>query len=142
MLDANNLLGRVLGSGAASGFIGGQMGGVTLIRAMIAAAKADGEIDSIEGQRLFAQMDRAALDAEEKEFLLQELSRPVDLDRIVDAASTPELAAEIYTASLMAIDVSNQAESAYLQMLATRLGLGSVSEAERAMLEELESTFG
>jgi uncharacterized membrane protein YebE (DUF533 family) len=111
--------------------------GVTLIRAMIAAAKADGEIDSVEGQRLFGEMDRLDLDAEERAFLLQELSRPVDLDGIVGAASSPELAAEIYAASLMAIDVSNQAESAYLQLLATRLGLqpALVSELQRTVAE-------
>jgi uncharacterized membrane protein YebE (DUF533 family) len=108
--------------------------GVTLIRAMIAAAKADGEIDSIEGRRLFAEMERQGLDQEERAFVLQELSRPVDLESIVGAASTPELAAEIYTASAMAIDVSNQAESAYLQLLASRLDL------EEGLLAELNRT--
>jgi uncharacterized membrane protein YebE (DUF533 family) len=109
--------------------------GVTLIRAMIAAAKADGEIDATESRRLFGEMERMELDPEERAFLLQELSRPVDLDGIVAAAATPELAAEIYTASLMAIDVSNQAESAYLQLLASRLGLeeGLVVELQRAV---------
>jgi len=110
--------------------------GVTLIRAMIAAAKADGEIDAVEGKRLFGQMDRLELDAEERAFLLQELSKPVDLDGIVAAAKTPELAAEIYAASLMAIDVSNQAESAFLQLLASRLGL------EPGLVAELHRTVG
>ena len=79
-------------------------------------------------------MDRLDLDAEDRAFLLRELSRPVDLDALVAEAKTPELAAEIYAASLMAIDVSNQAESAYLQLLASRLGL------EPALVAELQRT--
>jgi uncharacterized membrane protein YebE (DUF533 family) len=111
--------------------------GVTLIRAMIAAAKADGEIDATEGQRLFARMNDASLSGEEKTFLLQELSRPVDVDSLVAAAKTPELAAEVYTASLMAIEVSNPAESAYLQLLSSRLKLepGLVAELQKAVTE-------
>jgi uncharacterized membrane protein YebE (DUF533 family) len=116
--------------------------GVALIRSMIAAAKSDGEIDSLEGQRLFAAMDRLELDGEERSFLLEELSRPVDLDAIVGAATTPELAAEIYTASLMAIDVSNPSESAYLQLLASRLGLepALVAELQRTVAEQVGET--
>jgi uncharacterized membrane protein YebE (DUF533 family) len=71
--------------------------------------------------------------------LLQELSRPVDMDSLVRAAKTPEMASEVYAASLMAIDVSNQAESAYLQMLASRLGLDPalVAELQRTVAEDL-----
>jgi len=109
--------------------------GVTLLRAMIAAAKADGEIDSTEGQRLFAEMERHGLDPEERAFLVRELSRPVDLESIVGAARTPQLAAEIYAASAMAIEVSNPSESAYLQLLASRLRLepGLVAELNRTV---------
>lgn len=111
-----------------------QSAGVLLIRSMIAAARADGEIDAIEAKRLFAQQDRLELDAQERAFLLQELSRPVDLDAIVRAATTPELAAEVYAAALLAIDESNGAESAYLQLLASRLRLepALVTELRRA----------
>lgn len=104
--------------------------GLTLIRSMIAAAKADGEIDAEESRRLFAQMESSDLDPEERSFLLQELSKPVDLDAIVAVASTPEIAAEIYVASLMAIEVSNPAENAYLQLLASRLNLDPALAAE------------
>jgi uncharacterized membrane protein YebE (DUF533 family) len=104
---------------------------------MIAAAKADGEIDSAESQRLFDEMGQMDLSAEERAFLLQEISRPVHVDSLVAAAKTPELAIEIYTASLMAIEVSHPSESAYLQLLASRLGLqpGLVGELHQTVAE-------
>jgi uncharacterized membrane protein YebE (DUF533 family) len=40
---------------------------------------------------------------------------------IIDSASCPEVAAEIYIASLLAIDVDTPAEQSCLSMLASRL---------------------
>lgn len=94
-----------------------------LLRAMIAAAKADGHIDADEQARIFAQMDKFDLDAEGKAFVMDELREPLDIDSVVSAARTPEEAAEIYAASLLANDVANAAERSYLALLASRLGL-------------------
>jgi len=49
-------------------------------------------------------------------------------------ARSPEQAAEIYTASLLAIDVDNAAERGYLAMLAQRLKL------DDALVEHLHAT--
>jgi uncharacterized membrane protein YebE (DUF533 family) len=38
------------------------------------------------------------------------MGRPVDMDEIVNSATSPEVAAEIYLASLLAIDVDTTAE--------------------------------
>lgn len=97
--------------------------GLVLVRAMIAAAKADGHIDQREHQRIFDQLNKVDLSAESKAFLLEELGKPLDIDAIVKLAVTPEVATEIYTASLLALDVDTPAEQAYLQMLAARLNL-------------------
>ena len=51
------------------------------------------------------------------------METPWDLGRVVDAASTPDLAREIYLASLMAIEVDSAAEENYLARLAVRMGL-------------------
>ncbi|HCR65335.1 MAG TPA: DUF533 domain-containing protein, partial [Oceanicaulis sp.] len=53
---------------------------------------------------------------------------------VVAAADTPEHAAEIYAASLVAIEIDTPAERAYLQMLAARLELDSdlVNEIHKA----------
>ena len=94
-----------------------------LLRAMIAAAKADGHVDAQEQARIFAEMDKLPLTSEDKVFVMDELRAKLDIDAVAGAASTPEEAAEIYTASLLAIDVDNAAERGYLGMLAARLKL-------------------
>lgn len=95
----------------------------TLLRAMIAAAKADGHVDAQEQARIFAEMDKANLDAEDKAFVMDELRAKLDVDAVAAAATTQEEAVEIYAASLLAVDVDNAAERGYLAMLAARLTL-------------------
>jgi uncharacterized membrane protein YebE (DUF533 family) len=97
--------------------------GRNLLRAMIAAAKADGHIDAEEQSNIFAQMDKLPLDADDKAFVMDELRRPLDVDAVAAGARSPEEAAEIYAASLLAIDVNNAAERGYLALLAARLRL-------------------
>ena len=94
-----------------------------LLRAMISAAKADGHIDNAEQANIFAQMDRLNVSAEDKAFVMDELRKPLDVDAVASAARTPEEAAELYTVSLLAIDVDNPAERGYLAMLAARMKL-------------------
>jgi uncharacterized membrane protein YebE (DUF533 family) len=94
-----------------------------LLRAMIAAAKSDGHVDSQEQARIFGEMDKLSLSSEDKAFVMDELRAKLDIDAVAGAASSPEEAAEIYAASLLAIDVDNAAERGYLAMLAARLKL-------------------
>jgi uncharacterized membrane protein YebE (DUF533 family) len=94
-----------------------------LVRAMIAAAKADGHVDADEQQRLFAEVEQRGLDAEAKAFVFDLLSQPVDLGSITNAVVTPEQGAEVYLASRLAINPDVPAERAYLDALATRLKL-------------------
>ena len=63
------------------------------------------------------------LDPEEKALLVDEMGKPLDVDRIIQGATSPVVAAEIYTASLLAIQVDSPTERAYLAMLAARLRL-------------------
>ena len=97
--------------------------GLAILTAMIAAAKSDGHIDATEQKRIFARLDEAGLDMEAKAFLMDELRKPLDIDAVVKLATTPELALEIYTASVLAIDPDDLAEQGYLGMLAARLKL-------------------
>lgn len=94
-----------------------------LLRAMIAAAKSDGHVDAEEQARIFAEMDKLPLAADDKAFVMDELRAKLDIDAVAGAAETPEEAAEIYAASLLAIDIDNAAERGYLAMLAARLKL-------------------
>jgi uncharacterized membrane protein YebE (DUF533 family) len=97
--------------------------GMTLLRAMIAAAKADGQIDAAESQQIMAQVGRADLSSDEKAFLLDELAKPLNLDAVVAGVRTPQQAAEVYTASRLVIAEASAAEQAYLGLLAARLQL-------------------
>ncbi len=105
-----------------------------LLRAMIAAAKSDGHIDAREQARIFAEMDKLPLGADDKAFVMDELRAKLDIDAVAGAAETPEEAAEIYTASLLAIDIDNAAERGYLAMLAARL------ELDDALVAHLQRT--
>ena len=109
---------------------------LAVLRAMIAAAKADGHIDATEQQKIFGKLDDMELGIEDKAFVIDELKKPLDIDAVVAAATSPELAVEIYAASLLAIDPDDPAEQAYLSLLASRLklepGLRASIEAEAA----------
>lgn len=109
--------------------------GVALLTAMISAAKADGEVDRAESQRIFGQMEQAGLSGEEKSFLLSELAKPLNMDDVAKHATTPEIAAQLYTASAIVIDDANEAERKYLGALADRLRIDPtfVGELERQM---------
>lgn len=97
--------------------------GLALVRAMIAAAKSDDHLDQKERTRIFEQIAQLDLGAEDKAFLFEELGKPLDVAAIVKLGVTPEAAAEIYTASVLAVDIDTPAEQTYLQTLAARLNL-------------------
>jgi uncharacterized membrane protein YebE (DUF533 family) len=104
-----------------------------LLRAMIAATKADGHVDAGEQARIFERIGALDLDAEEKAFVMDELAAPLEIEAVVAGAKSPETAAEIYAASLIAIDPSGAAEKGYLALLASRLKL------EPALVEHLHA---
>jgi uncharacterized membrane protein YebE (DUF533 family) len=114
--------------------------GKTLVRAMISAAKADGQIDAEEKQRIFKRLETMPLSAEEKAFVFDELSSPLDLDAVVARADTPEHASEIYAASLVAMTPDTPTERTYLEALAFKLKLPPALVAEIHKTAGLESS--
>jgi len=102
---------------------GGEPFELSLIRAMIGAARADGHIDAAERSRIFEQVEKAGLDAEAKAFVFDTLDAPIGVSEVAAAARTPEQAAEIYLVSCLAVDPDEAVERAYLQALAHRLKL-------------------
>ena len=95
-----------------------------LIRAMIAAAAADGTIDSDERSRILERAMSAELPPAAHKFLLEELKRPASLSDIL-AGARPSLKREIYAASRMAIDADSEAEQRYLSELQQGLALSA-----------------
>jgi uncharacterized membrane protein YebE (DUF533 family) len=107
---------------------------VILVRAMIAAARADGHIDDVEREAILGKVRLAGLSADAQAFLEQELANPVDLDAIIAAAQTESQKVELYTASRIAIEPDSRAERGYLDLLAGRLGLAD------GLVDHIEAT--
>lgn len=91
-----------------------------MIRAMVQAAKADGEIDAEERQKILDHLTDAS--DEEIAFVETELGAPLDPAGLA-AATNATMREQIYSTSLMAISVDTQAERTYLDQLAAALGL-------------------
>jgi uncharacterized membrane protein YebE (DUF533 family) len=94
-----------------------------LVRAMIMAAKADGEIDRADHAKLMAEIGRLELDKDDHVFLLEELKKPFDVDFIGRSARTEVEAVQVYVASLVASDVDSAPDRGYLALLVPRLKL-------------------
>ena len=91
-----------------------------MLKAMIQAAKSDGEIDEAEKAKLMDQFGE--LDEEERAFIREQMAAPVDAAAL--ARETPEGAGpQVYLMSLMAIEFDNRKEAEYLHQLAQGLGL-------------------
>jgi len=101
----------------------GQNFSLTLISAVIFAAKADGHIDAVEQTAIFDKVDKLSLDKESKALVFDLLRQPVDIDALVSSVQGVEQASEVYLVSRLAIDVDHPAERAYLDALAHRLNL-------------------
>ena len=104
--------------------------GTLLIRAMISAAKADGQIDAQETQRIFGEMNTQNLSQAEKAFLMEEIGKPIDVDALAGQATTPQVATQVYAASVMVVDAQSPQETQYLQTLAQKLRLDAPLVAE------------
>lgn len=96
---------------------------LVFIRAMIAAAAADGHIDADERSTILGGLKEAGLEQEAHDWLAKEMAKPASIDTLVEAAESPELAAQIYTAARIAINPDNAAEKDFLAGLAGSLGL-------------------
>jgi uncharacterized membrane protein YebE (DUF533 family) len=107
-----------------------------VLRAMIEAAKADGRVDAIERQRIVAKAQESGVDQEAAAFLQRELERPANPDALAAEARDPVVAAQVYAASLLAIQIDTEEERDYLRALAGKLRL------EPAVVAQLHSALG
>jgi uncharacterized membrane protein YebE (DUF533 family) len=96
---------------------------LVFIRAMIAAAAADGAIDAEERNAILGGLREAGFDPEANEWLEHEMANPASVDALVEASESPEIAAQIYTAARIAINPDTSAEKDFLTKLAAALGL-------------------
>ena len=107
-----------------------------MLVAMIAAAKADGHLDERERGLDEPELSRLEADPMMRRWFEEELRRPLVHAEEAQAAASPELAAEMYLASLLVTDETGFMERAYLDELARQLRLpdGLKRELERQAL--------
>jgi uncharacterized membrane protein YebE (DUF533 family) len=93
------------------------------LRAMIAAAAADGIVDAAERRRITQGLGEAGLDTNAARWLEDRLADPPDIEELAAAAETPERAAQVYAAARIAIDPDTVQEREFLRRLAEALTL-------------------
>ncbi len=95
-----------------------------LIRAMAAAAHADGRVDPDEQRTIAATLAAAEqLDATEKRRLEEAVVEPPCLEALVRQVGSARTAARFYAVSLRTVDRNSKLNLAYLQYLSQRLAL-------------------
>ena len=101
-----------------------------ILRAIIGAAKADGHIDDRERELIDNEIARLTSDGSLQQWFDAELRKPLDPADIARSASTPEMAAEMYLASVLVVDEESFMERSYLTELARQLKLEPALKAE------------
>lgn len=93
------------------------------MRAMAAAAWADGVLDAEEQAAIRDRLATSGLSEEEQAHFLAELATPPRLGELIPKVDTPQLAEQFYLVSLLATRADTAAEREYLKGLAERLAL-------------------
>ncbi|WP_460422043.1 tellurite resistance TerB family protein [Pseudomonas sp. ZL2] len=101
-----------------------------ILKALVAAAKSDGHVDERERALIEGEFVKLSSDQELQHWLHAELNKPLDPADVARAASTPEMAAEMYIASVMLVDEEHFMERAYLDELARQLKLDPALKSE------------
>jgi len=94
-----------------------------LLRTMIAAACADGQIDEAERARILQGMKEAGIDPDSSNWLDAEFASPADVDELADAVNDRDTASQVYAAARITIDPDTLQERDFLRRLAVALDL-------------------
>ncbi len=94
---------------------------MAILKALVAASKADGHVDVKERQLLDEELGKFSNDMELRRWFESELNKPLDPADVARASKTPEMAAEMYIASVLIVDDENFMERSYLEELARQL---------------------
>ena len=91
-----------------------------LLKAMVYAAKADAKVTEIERQRIMEFM--GDMSKVEQMFVEQELQKDLHIEEFLKEIPK-DMGKQVYYMSLFAIDLDNEAERTYLEMLSNKLNL-------------------
>lgn len=112
-----------------------------ILRALIGAAKSDGHIDGKERELIDGEIAKLTSDPQLQRWFDQEMNKPLDPLEIASYATTQELAAEMFLASVLVVDEESFMERSYLQELAKQLRLDPALEQElRVQVEQAKKT--
>ncbi|GGJ13109.1 DUF533 domain-containing protein [Neoroseomonas lacus] len=103
-----------------------------MLRAMIAAAKADGLVDADERARIADQLDAAGLTPAGRDTVLAQFEQTATPEALAREATDPMLAAQLYAAAVAGTATIEGAERAWLDTFAKALRL------DRAATEAIE----
>ena len=110
-----------------------------LLKAMIAAAKADGHINKKEVSAIDEQIKKLGLTGDVASLMQEEIAKPLDVKEIAELAKNNSgIAAEIYLVSAVVSDKENSMEREYLSSLAKEMGLPESLVAELQKVKEEE----
>jgi len=114
-----------------------------LMRLMISAARADGELGPAERERILAEAREVGAEA----VVLREIESPRPLGEVVAGVTDPQLKEQLYTLAFTIVradETVTGGERIYLAQLANRLGLGAAAvarlEAEAGARIDAEET--
>ena len=94
-----------------------------LIRAMVAAARSDGEMGATERIRILKTIEEMSVLPEVKATFVELLDQPVTADCLASSTDDIEWKAEIYLASCLTMDSYNRSQRMYLDQLESVLYL-------------------
>ena len=100
------------------------------LRAMVAAASADGHIDQAERSLIVRGLSEAGIDPAATRWLEREMESPADVEELAAPVSTPEKAAQVYAAARIAIDPDTVQEREFLRQLAESLDLDQATKTQ------------
>lgn len=94
-----------------------------VLKGMINAAKSDGQISPDEMQRIVGKLQESGADQGMQQWVLQQMEQPLNVQAFASEIPNQEVAAQVYAASLLAVEVDTDAERQYLQQFAQLTGL-------------------
>ncbi len=112
-----------------------------LLKAMIAAAKADGHVNSKEVIAIEEQITKLGLGDDTASLIQEEIAKPLDVKEVAALANDQAMAAEIYLVSAVISNRENSMEREYLENLATEMGLPNalVAQLQAVKAEDMAS---
>jgi uncharacterized membrane protein YebE (DUF533 family) len=110
-----------------------------LLKAMIAAAKADGHVNSKEVIAIEEQITKLGLGDDTASLIQEEIAKPLDVKEVAALVNDQAMAAEIYLVSAVISNRENSMERDYLESLAQEMGLPDalVSQLQAVKTEDL-----